>query len=383
MIPYGRQWVSEDDVEAVVSVLRSAFLTQGPAVEEFEQAVSEYCGVGHAIAVSNGTAALHLACLACGLGPGDLLWTSPITFVASANCARYVGADIDFVDIDPATLNMSVEALAEKLQGAKRSGRLPKIVVPVDFGGAPCDLTGIRRLADEYGFLVLQDACHSVGGRLDNEPVGRCRLSDVAVFSFHPVKIVTTGEGGMVVTNNSDIAARVRLLRSHGVTRDSEQMEGASEGPWYYQQVDLGYNCRMTDIQAALGTSQLARIDEFVQKRNRLARLYRDGLAGLPLSWQTVPDNVLSAYHLFVIQLLEHDRLAVFASLRDAGVGVNVHYIPVHLQPYYRRLGFVSGDFPAAESYYAGAVTLPLFPLMKEEDVERVVTTLRTTVQSG
>lgn len=377
MIPYARQWISEADVAAVVDVLRSDFLTQGPAVEVFERAVADYCGAKHAVAVANGTAALHLACMACDLGPGSLLWTSPITFAASANCARYVGADVDFVDIDPATLNMSIDALATKLEKAELTQRLPDVVVPVHFGGASCDMARVRELAERYGFLVVEDASHAVGGRYRGEAVGSGRYSDAVVFSFHPVKIVTTGEGGMVVTNGDGLAERVRLLRTHGMTRDPASMQGPAEGPWYYQQVELGYNYRLTDIQAALGTSQMKRVDDFVARRNELARLYQEQLKGLPIRWQRVPDDVISAYHLFVIRLEQHDRAEVFTALRGADIGVNVHYIPVHLHPYYRRRSFGAGDFPAAEEYYSGAITLPLYPLMENKDVEHVVTTLR------
>jgi UDP-4-amino-4,6-dideoxy-N-acetyl-beta-L-altrosamine transaminase len=380
VIPYGRQWISEEDIAAVVEVLRSDFLTQGPALERFESTVADYCGAKHAMAVSNGTAALHLACMALGLGPESLLWTSPITFVASANCARYVGADVDFVDIDPATYNMSVEALAAKLEQADRASRLPDVVVPVHFGGACCDMARIRELADRYGFRVLEDASHAIGGRYRDEAVGSCRYSDAAVFSFHPVKIVTTGEGGMVVTNDPALAQRVRLLRTHGITRDEAQMQGASEGGWYYQQIALGFNYRMTDIQAALGTSQMGRVDEFVERRNVLASLYTERLAETPVRWQNVADDVRSAYHLFVIELEHHDRAAVYSALRETGIGVNVHYIPVHLQPYYRDLGFAPGDFPKAEAYYARAITLPLYPAMTDADVETVVESIAPLV---
>lgn len=377
MIPYGRQSISEEDIAAVTAVLRSDLITQGPATEAFERVVAEYCGAKHAVAACNGTAALHLGCMALGLGPGGLLWTSPNTFVASANCARYVGADVDFVDIDPATYNMSVDALAAKLEVAEREGRLPDVVVPVDFAGVSCDLEGIRRLADRYGFKVLEDAAHAIGGRYRDEPVGSCRYSDATVFSFHPVKIITTGEGGMVLTNDDAVAERVRLLRTHGITRDESLMDGASDGLWYYQQVDLGFNYRITDIQAALGISQMRRIDEFVARRNEIAAAYRDAFTGLRLGVQVIPEDVLSAYHLFMIEVEHHDRAEVFYALRELGVGTHVHYIPVHLQPYYRNLGFAPGDFPNAEAYYKRAITLPLYPQMTGEDLGTVVGAVR------
>jgi len=377
VIPYGRQSISEEDIAAVTAVLRSDLITQGPATEAFERVVAEYCGAKHAVAACNGTAALHLGCMALGLGPGGLLWTSPNTFVASANCARYVGADVDFVDIDPATYNMSVDALAAKLEVAEREGRLPDVVVPVDFAGVSCDLEGIRRLADRYGFKVLEDAAHAIGGRYRDEPVGSCRYSDATVFSFHPVKIITTGEGGMVLTNDDAVAERVRLLRTHGITRDESLMDGASDGLWYYQQVDLGFNYRITDIQAALGISQMRRIDEFVARRNEIAAAYRDAFTGLRLGVQVIPEDVLSAYHLFMIEVEHHDRAEVFYALRELGVGTHVHYIPVHLQPYYRNLGFAPGDFPNAEAYYKRAITLPLYPQMTGEDLGTVVGAVR------
>lgn len=374
MIPYGRQSISEEDIAAVVEVLRSDWLTQGPAVSRFEEAVAGYCGAQHGVAVSNATAGLHLACLALGLGPGDLLWTSPITFVASANCGRYCGADVDFVDMDPRTCNISVSALRDKL---KRAERLPKVVVAVHFSGQSCEMAEIRALSRQYGFYVIEDAAHAIGADYRGTKVGSGEYSDITVFSFHPVKVITTGEGGMVMTNSSELHQRLVELRSHGISRDPARMRDASEGGWYYQQLDLGYNFRMTDIQAALGWSQLQRLDQFVARRRELAQWYDAGLAGLPLllPWQH-PDSS-SAWHLYVIRLdpalSPLTRRQLYERLQQAGIGVNVHYIPVHLQPYYRDLGFNPGDFPEAERYYSAALTLPLFPVMRDSDQERVI----------
>lgn len=375
MIPYGRQDITEDDIAAVVSVLRSNWLTQGPAIERFERAVAEYTGAAHAVAVCNATAALHLACRALGLGAGDTLWTVPNTFVASANCARYCGANVDFVDIDPLTYNMSVDALQAKLIQAEKLGQLPKIVVPVHFAGQPCDMISIRGLADSYGFSIIEDASHAIGARYRQEPVGKGSYSDMTIFSFHPVKIITTGEGGMVLTNKEPLADKVRLLRSHGITRNAQCMEGESEGPWYYQQVELGYNYRITDIQAALGASQLQRLDTFCTRRRALAERYNFLLADAPaqLPWQQ-PDAE-SAWHLYVVQV--DRRRQVFEKLREAGIGANVHYIPVHLQPDYRRLGFKSGDFPISESYYSKAISLPMFSALTDHDQSKVVDELK------
>lgn len=383
-IPYARQSIAQADIDAVVGVLRSDWLTQGPAIERFEEEVGRSCGAGHAIAVSNGTAALHLACLALGLGPGDLLWTSPNTFAASANCARYCGAEVDFVDIDPRTYNLSVEALAAKLEQAKRSGRLPKIVMPVHFGGRPCDMPAIAGLAQKYGFRVVEDASHAVGAEIASEKVGACAHSDIAVFSFHPVKIVTTGEGGMLLTRDPGLASRLRLLRTHGITRAVEQMEGESDGPWYYQQIALGYNYRMTDLQAALGCSQMRRLDQFLARRRALAARYRTMLLGLPLSTPVADDATRSSWHLYVIQLelesLRRSRREIFERLRAAGVQVNVHYIPVHLHPYYRDLGFRGGAYPACEHYYDRAMSLPMFFELSDADQDRVCATLRESL---
>jgi UDP-4-amino-4,6-dideoxy-N-acetyl-beta-L-altrosamine transaminase len=382
MIPYGRQSISQDDVDAVVAVLRSDFLTQGPVVPAFEEAVARLTGGGHAVAVNSATSALHVACLALGLGPGDELWTVPITFLASANCALYCGAAVGFVDVDPGTWNMSVPALAQRLEEAERRGRLPKVVVPVAFGGQSCDLRGIRALAERYGFAVLEDASHAVGGRYAGRPVGCGEHADITVFSFHPVKIVTSAEGGMALTRDARLAAAMQLYRSHGMTREPLQMEGESEGPWYYQQVALGYNYRMTELQAALGLNQLKRLEAFVARRHAIAARYAELLAGLPLATQRPLPEAHSALHLYPIRLHEPARRRqVFEDLRAAGIGVNVHYIPVHLQPYYRRMGFAPGDFPHAEAYYAGAITLPMYPDLSDAMQDRVVAALREALR--
>ena len=384
-IPYARQSISQDDIDAVVGVLRSDWVTQGPAIARFEQGVASYCGVRHAIAVSNGTAALHLSCLALGLGRGDALWTSPNTFVASANCARYCGADVDFVDIDPLSGNMSVDALAEKLERAARAGKLPKIVVPVHFGGQSCDMQPIGALAARYGFRVLEDASHALGAEYRTAKVGSCAYADLTVLSFHAIKIITSGEGGMLLTNNDDLARRVRRLRTHGITRESAEMQGDSDGPWYYQQIELGYNDRMTDVQAALGESQLRRIDAFLVRRRRLAKRYALALENLPVRPPREEPYGRSAWHLYAIQLEPRasavSRRTVYERMRAAGILVNVHYIPVHLQPYYRALGYQEGDFPAAEGFYARELSLPMYYGLSDADQDRVCASLRESLR--
>ncbi|MGH2403178.1 MAG: UDP-4-amino-4,6-dideoxy-N-acetyl-beta-L-altrosamine transaminase, partial [bacterium] len=364
MIPYAHQDVDEADVQAVVDVLRSDWITQGPTVGRFERAVADYCGARYALAAINGTAALHLACRMAGLGPQDLLWTSPITFVASANCARMCGADVDFVDIDPRTYNISVESLDQKLRTAAARGRLPKAIMPVHFAGQPCEMEPIGRLARQYGAVLIEDAAHALGARYRGTPVGACEHADAAVFSFHPVKSITTGEGGMVVTQRQDLFDTGVLLRNHGMTRDPRRMDGDAEGPWYYQQLDLGYNYRLPDILAVLGLSQMRRLDEFLARRRALVARYADRLANLPLTLPWQHPDAASAWHIYVVQLqldrIRKSRREVVEALHAAGVGANVHYIPVHTQPYYRRIGFSRGDFPHAEAYYARAVTLPL-----------------------
>lgn len=371
MIPYGRQNICEDDIAAVVEVLRSEWLTQGPGIARFEQAVATACQSSYAVAVSNATAALHIGCLALGVGPGDLVWTSPNTFVASANCARYCGADVDFVDIDPETLNMSVERLAEKLALARQAGRLPKVVIPVHFSGRSCDMKTIARLAGEYGFRVIEDASHAVGANHEGLPVGGCQYSDITVFSFHPVKIITTGEGGMLLSNDPMLAKRLVRLRTHGIAQGSDELVSTPQGPWEYQQIDLGYNYRMTNLQAALGLSQLARLPQFIARRRALVRQYHALLADLPVVLPQASEE--SAWHLYPIRVPAERRLEVFSRLRAADVWVQVHYIPVHTQPYYRTLGFKAGDFPAAEHYFAEAFSLPLFYDLTDEEQQSVV----------
>ena len=377
MIPYGRQLISDDDVRAVVEVLRSNFLTQGEQVPLFEQALARYCGAAHAVAVNSATSALHIACLALGVGPGDRVWTSPNTFVASANCARYCGATVDFVDIDAATLNLSVAALADKLAAAHKAGTLPKVVIPVHFSGLPCDLEGIAALARRYGFHVIEDASHAVGARFGDSTIGDCRYSDITVFSFHPVKIITTAEGGLATTQSAELAQRMQLLRSHGITRATAQMQRPDEGAWYYEQHCLGFNYRMTELQAALGLSQLTRLDEWIDRRHALADVYDAKLARLPLILPVRPAGSRSALHLYVVQVDGArgglPRRTVFDRLRAAGIGVNVHYIPVNLQPDYASLGFGPGQFPAAETYYSRCVSLPMFAGLSDADQQIVI----------
>jgi UDP-4-amino-4,6-dideoxy-N-acetyl-beta-L-altrosamine transaminase len=384
MIPYGRQEITEADIDAVVAVLRSDHLTQGPTVPAFEAAVARYCGAAHAVAANSATSALHLACLALGVGKGDRVWTSPITFVASANCALYCGASVDFVDIDPRTYNMSVECLAEKLKDARASGSLPKVVIPVHLCGQSCDMLAIHALGQEYGFRIIEDASHAIGARYRGDPIGNCRYSDIAVFSFHPVKIITTGEGGMAVTNDAGLAARMQLLRSHGITRDPSQMTHEPDGPWYYQQIALGFNYRMTDLQAALGESQLGRIDSYVARRHAVAKYYDHLLAELAVTtpWQH-PDSY-SGFHLYVIRLqldrTERTHRQVFEALREQGVGVNLHYIPVYKQPCYRQMGIGPNRFPEANRYYGEAITLPMYPGLTDSQQEAVAEAIRRSV---
>jgi len=386
MIPYGRQEITSEDIAAVVDVLTSDHLTQGPVVPRFEQAVAQHVGAAHAVAVNSATSALHIACMALDLGPGDWLWTSPVTFVASANCGRYCGANVDFVDIDPRTYNLCPAALERKLEIAAREGRLPKVVVPVHLSGQSCDMAAIHALGQRYGFRIIEDASHAIGGKYRGEFIGNCRYSDIVVFSFHPVKIITTAEGGMALTQDPALAARMARLRTHGITREPSEMTHAPDGPWYYQQIELGLNYRMTELQAALGVSQLQRLDACVATRHTLAQRYDRLLAPLPLTtpWQH-PDSY-SGLHLYVIRL-QLDRIAishrqVFEALRTRGIGVNLHYIPVHLQPYYQQLGSRPGDCPEAERYYAEAISLPMFHTLGEERQDAVVHALSEVLAS-
>lgn len=380
MIYYGKQSIDEADIRAVEEVLRSDFLTQGPAIERFEHSVADYCGVKYAVAVTNATSALHIACLAAGLGPGNILWTSPITFVASANCGHYCGADVDFVDIDEKTYNMSVDALAEKLRRAKKKNKLPKIVVPVHLAGQSCDMERIRELSEKYGFTVIEDASHAVGADYLDTKVGSCAFSDMAVFSFHPVKIITTGEGGMVLTNDKDLYERLILLRSHGITRDPAKMTHEADGPWYYQQIALGFNYRMTDIQAALGASQMTRLDAFVARRRELAARYNALLKDFPLVTPDVMKGADPSWHIYIVRMvfgqIGKTKRQIFEEMKERGVVLNLHYIPVHRQPYYEKLGFRQGDFPHSEKYYEEAFTLPLYYSLANDEQDYIIESL-------
>ncbi len=383
MIPYGKQDINQNDIDAVLEALKSDFITQGPRIPTFEKSLTDYTGAKHGVAVSSATAALHIACHALGVEKGDIVWTSPVTFVASANCARYCGADVDFVDIDPATYNMSVKRLKRKLIEAKSIGRLPKVVIPVHLTGQSCEMEEIAQLAEDYNFKVIEDASHAVGGKYKSAPVGNCAYSDITVFSFHPVKIITTAEGGISMTNDDELAERMALVRSHGVTRDENLMKEESHGPWYYQQIDLGFNYRLTDIQAALGTSQMQRIDEFIKIRNDLAYRYDQLLADVAVVTPVQHTDCYSARHLYVIKLEDEGKhRQVFEYMRKNGVGVNLHYIPIHLQPYYKRLGFNPGDYPAAEDYYARAISLPLYTKLTHDEQDQVVATLKAALSA-
>ncbi len=387
MIPYGKQEISQQDIEAVIDVLKSDFLTQGPKVPAFEQKLIEHTGANYALAVNSATSALHIACLALGLGQNDWLWTSPITFVASANCGLYCGAQVDFVDIDPKTYNICPKKLAEKLAQAKSKNRLPKIIIPVHLCGQPCDMEAIYELSKEYGFKIIEDASHAIGGKYHNSPIGNCEFSDITIFSFHPVKIITTAEGGAALTNDPKLAERMALFRSHGITRNPSEMEGETHGDWYYQQIELGFNYRMTELQAALGISQIQRLNEFVESRHKLSFQYNTLLADLPITLPYQLENTYSGLHLYVIKL-QLDKISlshkeVFDQLREQGIGVNLHYIPVHTQPYYKKLGFKLGDFPNSENYYKEAISLPIFHSMSNEQQLKIVNCLKQIIKSN
>ena len=377
MIPYGRQDINQADVDAVIEVLNSDYLTQGPKLPAFESAVASYCSARYGVAVNSATSALHIACLALGVGPNDIVWTSPITFVASANCALYCGAEIDFVDVDPLTGNLCPHALAMKLEQAARIGKLPKVVIPVHLCGHSCDMAAIAALAEQYSFNIIEDASHGIGGSYHGYPLGSCQYSDITVFSFHPVKIITSAEGGMAMTNSSELAEKMALYRSHGITKAPDKMLRPDEGDWYYEQHALGFNYRMTELQAALGLSQISRLSAFVLKRNELAAIYRKELIGLPFCWVEPLSNTQSARHLQIIRLNDASRRKqLFNDMRAANVQVHVHYFPVHLQPYYLKQGFKEGDFPQAEAFYQQILTLPLYPLMTDKEQACVINTL-------
>ena len=378
MIYYGHQHITEKDIQAVERVLHSDWLTQGPAIEAFEKKVANYCGAKYAVAVTNATSALHIACKAADLGEDDVLWTSPITFTASANCGRYCGADVDFVDIDDKTYNMSVAELRHKLESAVKK---PKVVIPVHLAGQSCDMEAIKELADEYGFKIIEDASHATGADYKNTKVGSCRYSDMTVFSFHPVKIVTTGEGGVVLTNNKELYEKLKLYRSHGITRDSDLMTQEADGPWYYQQIELGFNYRMTDMQASLGCSQMDSLDEFVARRRYLVKRYNEKLKNLPLRTPYQDEATNPSWHIYIIRVdftkVKLSKKEIFARMRDRGIVLNLHYIPVHTQPYYQKLGFQKGDFPVSEKYYEEAITLPLYYDLTDEQQDEVIEALK------
>ena len=385
MIPYGRQEIIQDDIDAVIDVLKSDFLTQGPVVPMFEKGVANYCGADYAVAVNSATSALHLACLSLDLGIDDWLWTSPISFVASANCGLYCGAKIDFVDIDPLTYNMSVNLLEKKLIQAKKNKKLPKVLIPVHFAGQSCEMKRIKHLSNIYGFKIIEDASHAIGGKYLNEAIGCCKYSDITVFSFHPVKIITTAEGGLITTNSKIISDKIALLRSHGITRNTDLMRSKNQGSWYYEQIELGLNYRMNELQAALGLSQLKRLDEFIEKRNKIKDKYDELLKGLPLLRPFQNKDTHSSFHLYPVLLnlneIHKSHIEVFNDMRDSGVGVNLHYIPIHLQPYYKDLGFQLGDFPNSEDYYSREITLPLFSSMTSVQHNKVIDVIRKVLK--
>jgi UDP-4-amino-4,6-dideoxy-N-acetyl-beta-L-altrosamine transaminase len=381
MIPYGKHLVDEQDIDAVVDVLRNQFLTQGTIVPQFEQALCDYTGCQYATAVNSATSGLHVACLAVGVGQGDIVWTVPNSFVASANCALYCGADIDFVDIDAATRNIDVNALTNKLVNASKSNSLPKVLIVVHFSGLSCDMQAIRKLTQIYSIVLIEDAAHGLGGSYLQSKIGSCVYSDLAVLSFHPVKSITSAEGGAVLTNQSQLYEKLKLFAKHGVTKDQTQYQGESHGPWYYQQLELGYNYRLSDLHAALGLSQLKKLDTFIQKRSELAKVYDQALANLPLKLPIVAPQSQSAWHLYMVELMHHDRQEVYQQLHDKGVGVNVHYIPIHLHPFYQQRGFKYGDFPSSEHFYQNALTLPLFPSLSDQQQNTVIDVLHEILQ--
>ena len=385
MIPYARQDINQADIDAIVEVLHSDFLTQGAQVPLFEKTVANYCNSNYSVAVNSATSALHNACLALDLGKDDWLWTSPNSFVASANCGLYCGARIDFVDINPQTYSLSVSELEKKLVKAQRENKLPKVLIPVHFAGQSCDMKRIHSLSKEYGFKIIEDASHAIGGQYLNRPIGCCQYSDITIFSFHPVKIITTAEGGLATTNSEEWAERMRLLRSHGVTRNQKLMTKDIEGPWHYQQIDLGFNYRMTELQAALGVSQMKRLDEFVAKRHSLQERYDLLLKNLPIIKPFQAENTYSALHLYPIQIVlnkvQKSREQIFNELRDSGIGVNVHYMPIHMQPYYRQFGFNEGDFPNSEDYYSQAISIPLFHSMSLVQQDEVIAKLKMIIK--
>ena len=383
-VPYARQSISEEDIAAVAEVLRSDFLTQGPVVPNFENAIAKYCKSKHAVAMNSATSALHIACLALGVGPGDIVWTSPISFVASANCALYCGAQVDFVDIDSQTFNMSINALKDKLVTAKASGTLPKVVIPVHLAGQSCDMASIHELAKEYDFKIIEDASHAIGGTYNGSPVGSCLYSDVTVLSFHPVKIITSGEGGMALTNNSVLAESMSRLRTHGITRDSNLFSNSSDGPWYYEQIDLGFNYRLTDIAASLGLSQFQRLDSFVTRRNEIAQTYNALFAGSNIATPIVPADVVSAFHLYIVRI-PLDRIQkqeFFEFAHESGIGLNVHYIPIYRQPYFAKMGFNPSDFQSSEKYYAEAISIPMYVDLTLEQQQHVASVLISAAAS-
>jgi len=383
VIPYGRQSISDDDIKAVIDVLKSDYLTQGPVVPEFEKSICKYTGASYAVAVNSGTSALHIACLSLGLGKGDWLWTSSISFVASANCGIYCGARVDFIDIDPITWNISIDKLKHKLIYAKTHNKLPKIIVVVHLSGLPCDLAEIYKLSKEYGFYVIEDACHAIGSRYNNNNIGSCKYSDITVFSFHPVKVMTTGEGGMATTNIINLANKMRILRTHGITRDPDLMTHDPDGEWYYQQIDLGFNYRMTDIAAALGISQLLRLDSNIKKRHEIVRFYNKALSSLLLMLPYSDVSRYSSCHLYIVRIKNKKKLysEIFELLTNFGIGVNKHYIPIHTQPFYKNFGFKSGDFPESESYYREAISLPIFPDLTKKEQESVISAVSKALE--